>query len=183
MSKIRKYRGFYRLLKVSRVSTLTGASYYLFDGDTAILEGATPDLANPTAYLAGINGLLAKISPEGIMAYYYYDAQGNLGAITDEAGNITGTIGYDASDEKYAYVGKYGVTMEPDDDLLMKSQNYHKITEEFLVTCRIISDISQNMPNVVTTANIPNVTTTGDQEFRGELLFKHRVTFPSEPVS
>lgn len=148
MSKIRKYRGFYRLLKVSRVSTLTGASYYLFDGDTAILEGATPDLANPTAYLAGINGLLAKISPEGIMAYYYHDAQGNRGAVTDDAGNITGTIGYDAwgaisertgsSDEKYAYVGKYGVTMEPDDDLLMNFKKYHKITEEFHVTCRII---------------------------------------------
>jgi YD repeat-containing protein len=49
--------------RVSRLSTLTGAGYYLFDGDTAILEGATPDLANPTAYLAGINGLLAKNIP------------------------------------------------------------------------------------------------------------------------
>lgn len=52
-----------------------------------------------------------------------------------------------------------------------------------MLRVELFSDISQNMPNVVTTANIPNVTTTGDQEFRGELLFKHRVTFPSEPVS
>ncbi len=121
--------------KVSRNSTVSGASYFLFDGDTAILEGATPNLANPTAYLEGFNGLLAKITPAGVIAYYYHDAQGNLGAMTDDAGNITDTYGYDPwgaitdrtgnSDEKYTYVGKYGVAIEPDDDLLMMGMRFY----------------------------------------------------------
>lgn len=61
--------------KVSRTGTNSEAEYFLFDGDTAILEGSTPDLLNHTAYLEGLNGLLSKVSPEVIMAYYYYDPQ------------------------------------------------------------------------------------------------------------
>ncbi len=121
--------------KVSRESDTSGVTYFLFDGDTAILEGVSPDLANPTSYVEGLNGLLSKVSPEGIIAYYYYDAQGNLGAMADELGNITDTYGYDAwgalsehtgnSDEKYTYVGKYGVAIEPDDGLLMMGRRFY----------------------------------------------------------
>ncbi|KNZ69438.1 tRNA(Glu)-specific nuclease WapA precursor [Thermincola ferriacetica] len=55
--------------------------------------------------------------------------------MTDDTGNITETYGYDAwgaiaeytglGDEKLTYVGKYGVTMEPDDGLLMMGLRFY----------------------------------------------------------
>ncbi len=69
------------------------------------------------------------------MAYYYYDAQGNLGVVADVYGNSTDSYAYDAwgaiaehsgsSDEQYTYVGKYGVSMEPDDGLLMMGVRFY----------------------------------------------------------
>lgn len=124
--------------KVSRVNSESGSTYFLLDGETALLEGVTPDFANPTEYLSGINGLLGRLTPEGIVFYYYYDAQGNLGALADEAGNLTDTYAYDpwgsiinrtgSSDAENTYVGKYGVSMEPDDDLLMMGYRFYDAT-------------------------------------------------------
>jgi len=57
----------------------------------AIMEGPTADLNNATCYLEGIGGLLAKITPEGIVACYYHDALGNTGAMADGLGNLTDT--------------------------------------------------------------------------------------------
>jgi len=129
--------------KVARTSTVSGSSYYLFDGNTAIMEGPTADLNNATCYLEGIGGLLAKITPEGIVACYYHDALGNTRAMADGLGNLTDTYGYDAwgavmehsgsGNEKYAFVGKYGVSAEADDGLLMMGLRfYDPLTGVFL---------------------------------------------------
>ncbi|WP_161598036.1 hypothetical protein [Dethiobacter alkaliphilus] len=114
--------------KVSRTSTLSGELYYLYDGATVIMESTTSDFASVVKYTAGLEGLLNRISADGSEAYYYHDAQGNLGAIADALAELTDTLAYDpwgavinrtgTTNEQRTYVGKYGVEHDPDAGLL-----------------------------------------------------------------
>ena len=137
---------------LSRESTVSGSVYYLNNGLNAILESDTADFSDPTQFTLGAGGLLGQINPDTTTQYFYYDILGSLGAVGDQSGSITGTYRYDpwgavieqtGFDTNHSYIGKYGVTDEPEAGLIhMGARFYDPAAGTFLQTDPVKGSIS-----------------------------------------
>ena len=137
---------------LSRESTVSGSVYYLNNGLNAILESDTADFSDPTQFTLGAGGLLGQINPDITAQYFYYDILGSLGAVGDQSGSITGTYRYDpwgavieqtGFDTNHSYIGKYGVTDEPEAGLIhMGARFYDPAAGTFLQTDPVKGSIS-----------------------------------------
>lgn len=144
---------------LSRENSVSGSVYYLNNGQSTLLESGSVDFAAPTKYTLGAGGLLGQINPDATAQYFYYDALGSMGAIGDQAGNITSSYRYDpwgtviqqtgSSETNRNYVGKYGVTEEPEDGLShMGARFYDPSTGAFLQTDPVMGSIGNPLSMV-----------------------------------
>lgn len=144
---------------LSRDSSVSGAVYYLNNGLNTLLESDTADYAASTKYALGVGGLLGQVAPDATTQYYYYDALGSLGAIGDQAGNVNGSYRYDpygaviqqsgSTESNRNFVGKYGVTAEPEDGLThMGARFYDASAGAFLQTDPVAGSITNPLSMV-----------------------------------
>lgn len=96
-------------------------------------------------YIYDPNGmLLARMNPDGDLQFYHADIRGSITAITDEDANITHlyryddfgmVIGYtepDNDNNRFKYVGCYGVETDTDDLYYMRARYYRPTIGRFL---------------------------------------------------
>jgi RHS repeat-associated protein len=96
------YQLYYDALGRSVKRTVNGATtYYIYDGEKAILEYRSNDLTHPVrnVYGKGIDEILMRTDPtvNGAAAFYYQqDHEGSVTHLTNEAGSVIEKYRYDA---------------------------------------------------------------------------------------
>ncbi|MBL7792511.1 MAG: S-layer homology domain-containing protein [Saprospiraceae bacterium] len=92
-------------------------------------------------YVYGL-GLIARVKPNNTTHYYHYDFRGSTVAMTDASANITHAYQYDpfgkimqqteADDNRFTFVGKYGVMEEESNLYFMRARYYDPNLGRFL---------------------------------------------------
>jgi RHS repeat-associated protein len=91
-------------------------------------------------YIHGM-GLVARVKPDGTLHYYHGDYRGSIIAMTDASQTITHQYQYDefgnilalqeADENRFRYVGAYGIMYERDDLFYMRARYYDSTTGRF----------------------------------------------------
>ena len=130
----------------TRDSKTTGATTTRYVQD---LNGAlskvlmeTDASGTPTAYYVYGIGLVSRITPAEVPAYYHFDSSGSTVALTDAAGTTTDRYAYDpfgrntnsqgATTNPFRFTGRYGVIDEGNGLNYVRARYYDPATQRFV---------------------------------------------------
>lgn len=128
-----------------RTATRNGQkTHYTLDilGMSRVLVENNGSAGNPENFYVYGLGLISRVKPNGDTNYYTYDFRGSTIAMTDASGTVTHSYSYDAwgkvtdmieaDENRFRYVGMYGVMYETNDLTYMRARYYDAEIGRFL---------------------------------------------------
>jgi len=147
----------------------TVTTKYVYDIGGSLPEIACEKDASGTVmayYVYGL-GLITKILPDDSTSYYHFDSRGSTVAMTDSGENIVNSYAYNtfgevigsnqAVDNSFKYLGRYGITADPDNFYHIRARYYQPGTGRF-ITKDLLSgndDDTQSLHRYVYALNNP----------------------------